>query len=1003
MNSNANIKTALDRAFEYCFKGAELELAPSNYEIFSIDSLPEDPAKLGKKLRDGVKLFILIPFPVSCLNDPEWREKRWILNSESIFVLPIPFKLGDGLDMRHQISIQKKTDTLSQNTFRLEYALHRRRARMVYPSDRHTAQIAWLKKLYDHYSKIVFDSFKSEENWFKPSLLLCDDQEDDIAVKIIRKIGKKLSWNVKFKSNTKKLTFDPDKYDLVLQDIIDKSPNKDVKASGIFSTLSKWKPSKTPGGFPWVIMLSAAYGTSFQSQAYARGADAFLSKDEICVLDDEDIRKRLVELIVASCVFNHWWPDAISNFNELNTKPVGYESALYRLRNRHLDFLLDDGTPEEFEHLGRDQIALKYILWKALKSPSLYTIDPLRLSGKQSLTLLCKRTDGDKSPEIIIKIAPYSMILREYLNYKNIFYPVLRRTIPQLRDIIHICRLGALVYEYIAEDHAEHDAHNMHDLVRSSMPQATLAIDSLFSALKKLHDPNSKINDAKSFIRFFERRVPPYIDIDFSAVKVKVGLDKPEVTFVVSLFAKDRVVLESNTYSRKIKLKKNGKSNEFPDFINHILLRDGRKIDNIVIPADKLSQLDDIVHPNIKDLTWIQEHVKHTGLSAKYKTCFISNCKLFTSDSSIAWRVARDINKMFGKPKWSAIHGDLHMGNILPRRRNDYFDCHILDFYHSEKMGPVAWDYSTLEWDIRTHHISERWAVLAGGKNANDWEDPYKLRRNMDYMEESLSKRTFRCEGESQVPEAASWPIQDDRLCHLYQLLTSIRQKAWMVGVRRLEYSIACFFNILRSLEYPDMIDPVKTVGAPMPLIYLLHWGDKIIGDVSREEYDLKVISEALEVSKKYTEDLPVVGACFIDEEGGTKILSSKKQGETKDLKISHIHAEQALFESLKKRNITSGGTIYSTLEPCCYRTPKHRENLCCADLVIKHKPKRIVIGRLDPNPQIRGRGARLMAENGIEVTIIDSCKFSEAWLQLKGKYNREEITHQVWEKKMER
>jgi len=43
------------------------------------------------------------------------------------------------------------------------------------------------------------------------------------------------------------------------------------------------------------------------------------------------------------------------------------------------------------------------------------------------------------------------------------------------------------------------------------------------------------------------------------------------------------------------------------------------------------------------------------------------------------------------------------------------------------------------------------------------------------------------------------------------------------------------------------------------------------------------------------------------------------------------------------------------------------------------------------------------MAENGIEVTIIDSCKFSEAWLQLKGKYNREEITHQVWEKKMER
>jgi diaminohydroxyphosphoribosylaminopyrimidine deaminase / 5-amino-6-(5-phosphoribosylamino)uracil reductase len=61
------------------------------------------------------------------------------------------------------------------------------------------------------------------------------------------------------------------------------------------------------------------------------------------------------------------------------------------------------------------------------------------------------------------------------------------------------------------------------------------------------------------------------------------------------------------------------------------------------------------------------------------------------------------------------------------------------------------------------------------------------------------------------------------------------------------------------------------------------------------------------------------------------------------------------------------GATWYITMEPCSHagKTPP------CVDMLIKTKPKRVVVAMRDPNPLVRKRDSiALMREAGIEVTV---------------------------------
>lgn len=65
-------------------------------------------------------------------------------------------------------------------------------------------------------------------------------------------------------------------------------------------------------------------------------------------------------------------------------------------------------------------------------------------------------------------------------------------------------------------------------------------------------------------------------------------------------------------------------------------------------------------------------------------------------------------------------------------------------------------------------------------------------------------------------------------------------------------------------------------------------------------------------------------------------------------------------------REDPAGAVAYSTLEPCCHTNKKTPP---CVPRLIGAKVKHVVIGCLDPNPQVNGEGVRQLRAAGVEVT----------------------------------
>ncbi|MEZ4884892.1 MAG: bifunctional diaminohydroxyphosphoribosylaminopyrimidine deaminase/5-amino-6-(5-phosphoribosylamino)uracil reductase RibD [Chitinophagales bacterium] len=102
----------------------------------------------------------------------------------------------------------------------------------------------------------------------------------------------------------------------------------------------------------------------------------------------------------------------------------------------------------------------------------------------------------------------------------------------------------------------------------------------------------------------------------------------------------------------------------------------------------------------------------------------------------------------------------------------------------------------------------------------------------------------------------------------------------------------------------------------------------------------------------------PMVGAVIVHQ---NRII-----GEGWHERYGEGHAEVNAIASVKKEDLPllPESTIYVTLEPCAHygKTPP------CANLLVKYRIKKAVIGCLDPNPKVKGRGIEILKEAGIEV-----------------------------------
>ncbi|GAQ83777.1 diaminohydroxyphosphoribosylaminopyrimidine deaminase [Klebsormidium nitens] len=125
------------------------------------------------------------------------------------------------------------------------------------------------------------------------------------------------------------------------------------------------------------------------------------------------------------------------------------------------------------------------------------------------------------------------------------------------------------------------------------------------------------------------------------------------------------------------------------------------------------------------------------------------------------------------------------------------------------------------------------------------------------------------------------------------------------------------------------------------------------------KDTDIRYMRRALRLAvmaRGYTSPNPMVGCVIV--KNGTVV------GEGWHPKAGEPHAE--VFALADARSEAQGATAYVTLEPCNHygRTPP------CTEALIRAKVKKVVVGCVDQNPLVGGKGIERLREEGIEVLV---------------------------------
>jgi len=132
-------------------------------------------------------------------------------------------------------------------------------------------------------------------------------------------------------------------------------------------------------------------------------------------------------------------------------------------------------------------------------------------------------------------------------------------------------------------------------------------------------------------------------------------------------------------------------------------------------------------------------------------------------------------------------------------------------------------------------------------------------------------------------------------------------------------------------------------------------------------------IAHCIELARKgeyYVAPNPMVGAVLVRNSDG-KVLAEgwhEKYGEAHAEVNCFRHAESNIAKENGQctKDFYKACTLFVSLEPCSHygKTPP------CAKLIIEKGVGRVVVGMLDPNPLVAGRGVQMLRDAGIEVIV---------------------------------
>lgn len=101
---------------------------------------------------------------------------------------------------------------------------------------------------------------------------------------------------------------------------------------------------------------------------------------------------------------------------------------------------------------------------------------------------------------------------------------------------------------------------------------------------------------------------------------------------------------------------------------------------------------------------------------------------------------------------------------------------------------------------------------------------------------------------------------------------------------------------------------------------------------------------------------------------GAVVVYQGRIIGEGFHQRYGGPHAEVHAINAVEDPSLLSESTLYVSLEPCNHqgKTPP------CTSLILQHSIPKVVIGSLDPNPQMAGKSVALLRKNGVAVEVND-------------------------------